>query len=31
MALDFIPGPWQIAGKRGRINRSRGRGSLRAR
>jgi putative membrane protein len=23
MALDFIPGPWQIAGKRGRINRSR--------
>jgi putative membrane protein len=24
MALDFIPGPWQIAGKRGRINRSRG-------
>jgi putative membrane protein len=30
MALDFIPGPWQIAGKRGRINRRRGRGSLRA-
>ena len=26
MALDFIPGPWQIAGKRGRINRTRGRG-----
>ena len=23
LALDFIPGPWQIAGKRGRINRSR--------
>jgi putative membrane protein len=21
MALDFTPGPWQIAGKRGRINR----------
>jgi putative membrane protein len=21
LALDFIPGPWQIAGKRGRINR----------
>ena len=31
LALDFIPGPWQIAGKRGRINRSRGRGSLQAR
>ena len=31
MALDFTPGPWQIAGKRGRINRQRGRGSLRAR
>jgi putative membrane protein len=31
MALDFTPGPWQIAGKRGRVNRSRGRGSLRAR
>jgi putative membrane protein len=26
MALDFIPGPWQIAGKRGRINRSRASG-----
>ena len=25
MALDFVPGPWQIAGKRGRINRSRSR------
>ncbi len=25
LALDFIPGPWQIAGKRGRINRSRSR------
>jgi len=25
MALDFIPGPWQITGKRGRINRSRSR------
>jgi len=23
MVLDFTPGPWQIAGKRGRINRSR--------
>jgi putative membrane protein len=23
MALDFTPGPWQIAGKRGRINRRR--------
>ncbi len=23
LALDFTPGPWQIAGKRGRINRSR--------
>ena len=31
LALDFTPGPWQIAGKRGRINRSRGGGSLRAR
>jgi putative membrane protein len=26
MALDFTPGPWQIAGKRGRINRRHGRG-----
>jgi putative membrane protein len=25
MALDFTPGPWQIAGKRGRINRRYGR------
>lgn len=25
LALDFVPGPWQIAGKRGRINRSRSR------
>jgi putative membrane protein len=24
LALDFTPGPWQIAGKRGRINRSYG-------
>jgi putative membrane protein len=23
LALDFTPGPWQIAGKRGRLNRSR--------
>jgi len=23
LALDFTPGPWQISGKRGRINRSR--------
>ena len=21
LALDFVPGPWQIAGKRGRVNR----------
>lgn len=26
LALDFAPGPWQIAGKRGRINRRRARG-----
>jgi len=26
MALDFTPGPWQIAGKRGRINRRHARG-----
>ena len=26
LALDFTPGPWQIAGKRGRINRRRARG-----
>ncbi len=26
LALDFVPGPWQIAGKRGRINRTHGRG-----
>jgi putative membrane protein len=26
LALDFTPGPWQIAGKRGRINRRRERG-----
>ena len=26
LALDYIPGPWQIAGKRGRINRTYGRG-----
>jgi putative membrane protein len=26
LALDFIPGPWQIAGKRGRVNRRRARG-----
>ena len=26
LALDFVPGPWQIAGKRGRTNRTRGRG-----
>src|ERR1700760_291986 len=25
LVLDFTPGPWQIAGKRGRINRSYGR------
>ncbi|HEX3688852.1 MAG TPA: phage holin family protein [Solirubrobacteraceae bacterium] len=25
MALDFTPGPWQIAGRRGRVNRRRGR------
>ena len=25
LALDFTPGPWQIAGKRGRINRRRDR------
>jgi putative membrane protein len=25
LALDFTPGPWQISGKRGRINRRRGR------
>jgi putative membrane protein len=25
LALDFTPGPWQITGKRGRINRRRGR------
>jgi putative membrane protein len=25
LALDFIPGPWQITGKRARINRRRGR------
>jgi uncharacterized membrane protein YvlD (DUF360 family) len=24
LALDFTPGPWQIAGKRGRINRGYG-------
>jgi putative membrane protein len=29
LALDFTPGPWQIAGKRGRINRSYGRRELR--
>ena len=29
LALDFTPGPWQIAGKRGRINRSYGRRTLR--
>jgi putative membrane protein len=29
MALDFTPGPWQIAGKRGRINRRRGARGLR--
>ena len=28
LALDFTPGPWQIAGKRGRVNRRRGQGSL---
>lgn len=26
LALDFTPGPWQIAGKRGRVNRRRARG-----
>ena len=25
LLLDFVPGPWQVAGKRGRINRRRGR------
>jgi putative membrane protein len=29
MALDFTPGPWQIAGKRGRVNRRRGARGLR--
>jgi hypothetical protein len=29
LALDFTPGPWQIAGKRGRVNRSYGRRTLR--
>jgi putative membrane protein len=29
LALDFTPGPWQIAGKRGRINRRRGARGLR--
>lgn len=29
LALDFIPGPWQIAGKRGRINRRYGSRTLR--
>jgi putative membrane protein len=29
LALDFIPGPWQIAGKRGRINRRYGSRALR--
>jgi len=29
LALDFTPGPWQITGKRGRINRSYGRRTLR--
>ena len=29
LALDFTPGPWQIAGKRGRINRRYGRRTLR--
>ena len=29
LALDFTPGPWQIAGKRGRINRRYGRRELR--
>jgi putative membrane protein len=29
LGLDFIPGPWQIAGKRGRINRRYGRRTLR--
>lgn len=29
LALDFTPGPWQIAGRRGRINRRRGAGQLR--
>jgi putative membrane protein len=29
LALDFTPGPWQIAGKRGRINRQYGRRELR--
>jgi putative membrane protein len=29
LALDFTPGPWQIAGKRGRLNRSYGRRTLR--
>jgi putative membrane protein len=29
LVLDFTPGPWQIAGKRGRINRRYGRRELR--
>jgi putative membrane protein len=29
LALDFTPGPWQITGKRGRINRRYGRRTLR--
>jgi putative membrane protein len=28
LALDFIPGPWQVTGKRGRINRRRAQRSL---
>jgi putative membrane protein len=29
LALDFTPGPWQIAGKRGRVNRRYGRREVR--
>jgi putative membrane protein len=29
LALDFTPGPWQISGKRGRVNRRYGGGRLR--
>ena len=31
LALDFTPGPWQISGKRGRINRQRSRRRLQPR